>query len=143
VIEETGRLKASTDGVEEALAAAFGLKRTDFRCLRALLLGGPSTATNLAEVIGLTTGAMTTVVDRLEDAGLVERVHDRVDRRRILVGVTVSAEKQWNELWGPLSAESRQRLEHYSNAELAAIANFLRGGREDNERQIERLRTSE
>jgi DNA-binding MarR family transcriptional regulator len=86
---------------------------------------------------------MTTVVDRLEDAGLVERVHDRVDRRRILVGVTVSAEKQWNELWGPLSAESRQRLEHYSNAELAAIANFLRGGREDNERQIERLRTSE
>jgi hypothetical protein len=57
--------------------------------------------------------------------------------------VTVSAEKQWNELWGPLSAESRQRLEHYSNAELAAIANFLRGGREDNERQIERLRTSE
>jgi len=142
VVEETARLKASTDAFEDALAVAFDLNRTDFRCLRALILGGPSTASRLAEVIGLTTGAMTTVLDRLEAAGHVERTPDKVDRRQILVRATPAAEKRWNKLWDPIHAEGQRSLEQYSNDELAAIASFLRGGRELNERLIAQLRSA-
>ena len=140
VLEETAQRKASLDRAEEAMAMAFDLNRTDFRCLRALIQGGPSTASRLADEIGLTTGAMTTVLDRLEAAGHVVRTPDKVDRRRILVRATGAVENRWHRLWDPVVEEGHHRLEQYSDAELAAIANFLRDDRELNERLIAQVR---
>jgi DNA-binding MarR family transcriptional regulator len=83
---------------------------------------------------------MTTVLDRLEASGHVDRVHDKADRRRILVSATAASAKRWHQLWRPIAAEGQRNLEQYSADELAAILSFLRIGRESNERVINRLR---
>src|SRR5581483_2092499 len=82
--ETVGRdLATKTVLFHHHLAARLGLSVTDLKCLD-LLRGAevPLTARNLADLIGLTGGAITGVADRLEAAGLVERVRDPEDRRR-------------------------------------------------------------
>jgi DNA-binding MarR family transcriptional regulator len=66
-------------------AEAVGLNPSDLGCLCLLLLHGPSPAGGLAELTGLTTGAVTGVIDRLERAGLARRVVDPGDRRKVIV----------------------------------------------------------
>src|SRR5690348_10057768 len=62
-----------------------GVNPTDFGALCLLLLHGPAPAGRLAELTGLTTGAVTGVVDRLEAGGFVRRETDPADRRRVIV----------------------------------------------------------
>ena len=62
-----------------------GLNSTDFASLCLLLLHGPTPAGRLAELTGLTTGAVTGLVDRLEQTGLVRREVDPNDRRKVIV----------------------------------------------------------
>src|SRR5215471_9893912 len=66
-------------------AEAVGLNPSDLGCLCLLLLHGPSPAGRLAELTGLTTGAVTGVIDRLERAGFAKRVLDPSDRRKVIV----------------------------------------------------------
>lgn len=69
----------------QAVADRVGIHSTDNECLDFLLLNGPSTAGQLSALTGLTTGAVTAVIDRLEKAGFVRREHDQHDRRRVIV----------------------------------------------------------
>jgi DNA-binding MarR family transcriptional regulator len=62
-----------------------GLNSTDFASLCLLLLHGPTPAGRLAELTGLTTGAVTGLIDRLEQAGLVRREVDPGDRRKVII----------------------------------------------------------
>src|SRR5262252_10525603 len=66
-------------------AEAVGLNPSDLGCLCLLLLHGPIPAGRLAELTGLTTGAITGVIDRLERAGFASRVIDPSDRRKVIV----------------------------------------------------------
>jgi DNA-binding MarR family transcriptional regulator len=68
-----------------ATAEAIGLSATDFYTLNVLALSGPLTAGRLAQRTGLTTGATTRMIDRLESEGFVRRLPDRTDRRRVIV----------------------------------------------------------
>jgi DNA-binding MarR family transcriptional regulator len=69
----------------QAVAEKVGIHSTDNECLDFLLLHGPATAGQLARLTGLTTGAITAVLDRLEKAGFVQREQDKDDRRRVIV----------------------------------------------------------
>jgi DNA-binding MarR family transcriptional regulator len=69
----------------QALADRAGIPSTDNECLDFLMLKGPATAGQLAQLTGLTTGAITAVIDRLEKAGFVQREQDKKDRRRVIV----------------------------------------------------------
>jgi len=72
--------------VHSLLAAeALGLAPTDLMCMCLLQLHGPATPGWLAEMTGLSTGAVTGVVDRLERAGYAARAQDPQDRRRVIV----------------------------------------------------------
>src|SRR5215471_21266429 len=64
-------------------AEAVRLNPSDLGCLCLLLLHGPSPAGRLAELTGLTTGAITGVIDRLERAGFAQRALDPSDRRKV------------------------------------------------------------
>jgi DNA-binding MarR family transcriptional regulator len=66
-------------------AQALGLSGADFFGLNMVSLRGPITAGDLAQSTGLTSGAATRMIDRLETAGFVRRVHDTADRRRVLI----------------------------------------------------------
>ena len=76
--------RSSAQGVlfGQTVANRVGLSSSDMECLDFLILEGRVTAGRLAEVTGLTTGAITGVVDRLEEAGLVRRERDDHDRDR-------------------------------------------------------------
>ena len=66
-------------------AARVGIAVTDMQVIDLLDLTGPSTAGQLADLTGLTTGAITRILDRLEKAGLVRRERDPYDGRKVIV----------------------------------------------------------
>src|SRR5262245_65949795 len=74
----------------QTVAIRFGLSESDIETLEELIDIGASTAGKLSEVTGLTSGAVTRVIDRLEQAGYVRRVPDPTDRRRVIVEVVPS-----------------------------------------------------
>jgi hypothetical protein len=119
-----------------ALASRVGLSATEFECL-SLLREGPLPAGRLAELCGLTTGAVTGLVDRLEKAGYAERLSDRQDRRRVLVAhkKDLQFEKRATELYGPLGDAFSELAEKYSLADLEVILGYLH----DSNAMLERL----
>src|SRR5690242_13043694 len=85
---ELRALSAEIDRLDGLAADAYGLNRTDMRCLDVLGRTGPQTPTELAHALGFTTGGITTVIDRLEQAGYARRRPDPADRRRLIVEPT-------------------------------------------------------
>ncbi len=109
-----------------AVAGQVGLNITDHKCLDVLIHQGPLTAGQIAETTGLTTGAVTGVIDRLEKAGYVRREKDPTDRRRVVVQPVL--DKTGEDL-GPLFAHFLQRymplLESYQDEELRLVLRFV------------------
>ena len=116
-----------------------GLNRTDWRCLDILGTRGPMTAGQLAEAVRLTTGAITGVLDRLESAGLVRRIRDTNDRRRVIVEVTEEVARRGAPVYGPLIADAAKSHAVFSADELELIAKFIRIERELLARHTRRL----
>jgi DNA-binding MarR family transcriptional regulator len=85
---------------------------------------GALPAGRLGQAVGLTSGALTIAVDRLERAGYVERRHDPADRRRVLVALAPAAERVVA-LFAELRAPTERALGAYSEAELALLDTFL------------------
>src|ERR1700722_20308104 len=79
------RLSTATIMFHSAVADRMGLSVTDAKCRSILVQLGPMTAGVIAQRLGLTTGAVTGVIDRLVAAKLVRRVGDPADRRRVVV----------------------------------------------------------
>jgi DNA-binding MarR family transcriptional regulator len=108
------------------IAAKVGLNVTDTRCLE--ILGGassPMIAGVLKEATGLTTGAVTGILDRLEEAGFVERVRDSEDRRRIFVKRLPSAGAKLAGLYEGLGTAMGQLASRYTVNDLQLIEGFL------------------
>jgi DNA-binding MarR family transcriptional regulator len=139
LIDEVRRSQSATDRFDQAVADALGLNRTDFRCLDVLQREGPLTAGRLADATGLTTGAMTTALDRLERAGYARRVRDATDRRRILVELTPQAGRQAGQFYVEHIAQAERLYHRYSADELELLLRFVRDGREFNEQHAVRL----
>ncbi|WP_206067086.1 MarR family winged helix-turn-helix transcriptional regulator [Nonomuraea composti] len=133
-------LQDATDVLDERAARRLAINRTDLRCLSRLSTRGPLTASELATAAGLTGGAMTTVIDRLERAGLAERRRDTADRRRVLVHLTERAERMSAEIWGPVLADAQVELGKFSSEELAVIERFLATALRNQQDHAERLR---
>ena len=117
-----------TDEMDEVAAHVMGINRTDGRCIDVLDEHGRMTAGDLASRTGLTSGAITGVVDRLERAGFVRRVRDDADRRRVFVELTPKARQAAERLYSPLAEKSASFLEGLSDAELETVIRFLRAG---------------
>ncbi len=112
--------------MSHAVATEIGLNATDFECFDALrLTDRPVTAGELAQVTGLTTGAITGIVDRLEKAGFVERSPDKTDRRRIYVRPLMTMCQRIRELYGPLSNSFQELTKKYTEEELRLIHDFI------------------
>ncbi|MFI7070017.1 MarR family winged helix-turn-helix transcriptional regulator [Micromonospora sediminicola] len=120
--------RLQTDLLDDAAFHKIGINRTDGRCLDALS-EGPMPASILAQACGISPNALTTVVDRLAERGLVERVKDPADRRRVLVRLTPLADHVSQQLYGPVVAWSLRNFEKYSTEELALIEGFIDAGR--------------
>ncbi len=132
--------EAANDAFDEVAREKLGINRTDLRCLNIVDNHGPMTAGRLAELSGLTTAAVTSVLDRLERAGYARRMRDQEDRRQVMVEVTPLLAERATPIWGPLGEEARSALVRMPAEELQALIDFYRLGIELNERHIERVR---
>lgn len=135
------RASGNQDSAFENLAAdRLGINRTDLHCLNAIENAGGLTAGELAAEVGLTSGAVTGVIDRLEQAGFARRVPDPADRRRVKVEVTPAFYARAEQIWGPLAAEWETSLaSHFTAAELTRLTEFLRLTNEVGKRHLDRL----
>jgi DNA-binding MarR family transcriptional regulator len=122
---EVRRSQNRTDEYDEAVAHAVGVNRTDMRCLDILAQEGGATAGRLATLMGLTTGAITTVVDRLEAAGFARRERDETDRRRVRVALTEKAHSELMPFYAPLQEMSEQLFSGYTEEQLELLLGFL------------------
>jgi DNA-binding MarR family transcriptional regulator len=130
----------ATDQMDDAAARGMGVNRTDARCLDIVEQFGPVTAGRLAEGAGLTTGAVTAVIDRLVAKGYLRRVPDPDDRRRVMVEITEQLEERAGRYYGPLAELAFPFLSRYSVAELELIADFLRASTEIVEKRAREVR---
>jgi DNA-binding MarR family transcriptional regulator len=133
--EITGYFGAASD-YDERVAKKFKLSRTDMRCLDLLAHHGPMTAGQLADETGLSTGAVTFLLDRLEAAGMVKRRRDTDDRRRVWVELVPAAQKRLQHAQAPIVEEMKQVTQRFKAEELAIVRDFMREAKEVFERQI-------
>ena len=134
-------LGVANDIADQAVADYLGINRTDARCLDIIERLGGVTAGRLARESGLSTGAVTTVLDRLERAGLARRTSDPGDRRRVLVEMTPAAREANEELYRPLVEAATEQLLRYSEAELVLLREYHRASRALTEAHAERVRS--
>jgi DNA-binding MarR family transcriptional regulator len=118
---------ASGHGVlySQTVAERVGINSTDLECLDFVVMRGPLTAGELAEATGLTTGAITGVIDRLERAGFAQRDRDKADRRKVLVRALPAAERKISPLFQPMQRAAMSALAGYKDEELAFLLTFL------------------
>ena len=129
------------DAFDDAASRLLGINRTDQRCMDIIDLNGSITAGQLASEAGLSTGAVTTVLDRMERAGLVRRVRDTQDRRRVLVELTDDARRRAWEIWGPIATEADGYYAGYSEEQLSFLLDFLQRAQEFLARHRARVET--
>jgi DNA-binding MarR family transcriptional regulator len=123
------RFSIEVDRFVEVFAGRHGLHRTDLNAV-AHIAGAagrqqPFTPGELARLLSLSPSATTAVLDRLERAGHVERVHDAADRRRVLVRMRPAAQDVATAFFVPLGRRMRERMAGYDTAELELVAGFL------------------
>jgi DNA-binding MarR family transcriptional regulator len=125
-LDETLR-KVSAQSVllNDTVAKLVGANPTDLECLDLLGLGGPTTAGKLAAHTGLTTGATTAVIDRLERAGFARRLRSTEDRRSVLVEALPDRLRQIESLYQPLAVSVARLNEDYGDRQLAVIVDYL------------------
>jgi DNA-binding MarR family transcriptional regulator len=124
--------KSSALGVifGQTVASRVGISSSDLECLDFLNIEGRVTAGRLAELTGLTTGAITGVVDRLEKAGLVRRERDEEDRRKVFIAIVPENVARVGRFYEHLQRGMLELWETYSDAELKLMLRFMTQGYE-------------
>jgi len=113
--------------MHEAMARSAGLTGADRKYLSIILRQGPLTAGELSNLTGLTTGAVTAMIDRLESRKLVSRKPDKADRRKVLIHADKA---RAGKLFGQFNQQLKTRIERliatYSQEEIQLIAGYFK-----------------
>jgi DNA-binding MarR family transcriptional regulator len=123
-------LAIDIDAVGQASAALIGVNQTDLICLNALFRDGAMSAGALANAIGLTSGATTTAIDRLERAGYAHRRSDPTDRRRVLIEASEEGARQAFAIFDGLLEAVASRADAYSEEQLDLLLQLIAAFRE-------------
>jgi DNA-binding MarR family transcriptional regulator len=132
----------------KAIAERAGINATDFECLDVLDWTGPISAGELARRAGITSGAATGVIDRLERGGWVRRTADPADRRRVIVelvppdtdGPNAERYAEMAGLFSSLQRDIEAIVVELTDDQLEAIVEYLRAANAAVERSIDRFR---
>jgi DNA-binding MarR family transcriptional regulator len=112
--------------MHEAIARRAGLSGTDHKYLGIIVDRGRMSAGELANASGLTTGAVTGLIDRLEREGLVKRELDKQDRRKIhIVPVEANVKKRIHPLFKRLQQKTNALVESFSEKEIAILERYF------------------
>jgi DNA-binding MarR family transcriptional regulator len=139
--DELRQLSTATILFHQAIADRLGMNVTDHKCADILLRGGPITAGELARRTGLTTGAITGVIDRLERAGFVRRAKDSGDRRRVIIEpLPQRIHREIGPLFDSMARAMAELCGRYSTEELAVIRDFAARSQKGAYEEIRKLR---
>ena len=129
---ETAIREASGLGVvfSSVVADSLGISGKDLECLDMIVLKGRVTAGELAGATGLTTGAVTGLIDRLEKAGLARRERDHRDRRKVFVRPLPCVETDIMPLYASLQTRMRKLMLELSDQEIERLLAFLSASRD-------------
>jgi DNA-binding MarR family transcriptional regulator len=111
--------------LNRSVAARVGLNPTDVEALGVLSVLGVTTPTQLAGMLGMGTGAVTQVIDRLEDAGYARRVREARDRRSVRIEVVPEKARQVGAFYSTLRRAAAELTDRYDNRDLALIVDYL------------------
>jgi DNA-binding MarR family transcriptional regulator len=111
----------------QALADMVDIHITDHRCMYFLHRYGAMPAGRLSELTGLTTAAVTGIIDRLEGAGYARRTNDPKDRRRTIVEPVRNKklERKLETIFTPLHEKMHKLLSSYSDSQLAFLLDVM------------------
>jgi len=108
-----------------AMSEQLSLNVTDMECLRLLFLKGIATPSELARHTGLTSGATTAMLDRLEKAGLIERQPNPDDRRGTLIAPAKSGAEKVASGFESARRAQDELVSSYSESELEIISDVF------------------
>jgi DNA-binding MarR family transcriptional regulator len=144
IIQKRREMSTETIMFHQNVADALGLHITDHKCLDLIRQYGAMPAGRLAELTGLTTGAITGIIDRLEKAGYVRRANDVKDRRRTIVEPTQNRkwERKIEAIFIPFHERMHKLLSSYSDSELTFLLDVLTKTIELTREESKKLRTN-
>lgn len=127
-LRELGReMGVHTIMFHQAVAERLGLNITDHKCLDYILREeGGATAGELAQATGLTSGAITGVIDRLERAGFAKRHPDPKDRRKVIVVPVPDRLPEIGKLFESLGRNMGRMMSSYSPREAELLVAFMK-----------------
>jgi DNA-binding MarR family transcriptional regulator len=140
IVEKFREMSTETIMFHKAVADVLGLHITDHKCLDLIHRFGAMPAGRLGELTGLTTGAVTGIIDRLEEAGYARRTNDPKDRRRTIIEPIKNSklERKIEMIFMPLHERMHKLLSSYSDRELAflldAMTEFIEQTREESKK---------
>jgi len=123
---ENAMRKASAQGTmfAKTVADRAGISSSDMDCMDFLNVEGRMTAGRLAELTGLTTGAITGVIDRLEKAGFVRRERDESDRRKVFIAPVPERMMEIGRFYTLMQRAMEKQSEGYSDSELKVLLRY-------------------
>jgi DNA-binding MarR family transcriptional regulator len=142
IIDKRRQMSTETIMFHQAVADTLGLHITDLKFLDLIRYYGAMPAGRLGELTGLTTGAVTGTIDRLEKAGYVRRANDPKDRRRTIIEPTRNKklEGKLEAIFSPLHEKMRSRLSSYSDSELSFLLDVLTETLDQSHQELMKLR---
>jgi len=124
-LENAMRIASSQGAMfAKAVADRAGISSSDMDCIDFVNVEGRMTAGRLAELTGLTTGAITGVVDRLEKAGFVRRERDESDRRKVFIVPVLEKMMQMGRPYELVKRAMAKQCEAYTDAELKFLIRY-------------------
>jgi DNA-binding MarR family transcriptional regulator len=125
-----------------AAAARSEMTITDMQVIDLLESTGPTTAGQLAELTGLTTGAITGMINRLEEAGLVRRERDPNDGRKVIVQLVPGKDEMHKvrQIFAAIGTAWDEMTARYDDAQVAFLLEFLKSSNALARQEIARLR---
>jgi DNA-binding MarR family transcriptional regulator len=137
--EMPGYISASVR-YQMAIADQLDMPLADIHAIGALREFEPIGAKRLAELMGMTSGAVTRLVDRLEQSGYVRRSPDPTDRRRVVLRVVGERVAEIERFYAPMGLRWQRQMAQYTDDQLRFLVGFLRHGSESAQEETVRLR---
>jgi DNA-binding MarR family transcriptional regulator len=135
------KMSTQTVFLHQAIAQSVGLNATDTKCIDLILRGPDSSVTAgwLSDMTGLTTGAITHILDRLEKRQFIERVRDTRDRRKVFVRVRPESLEPLIPKYEAIGKAYMTLVEQYGDKELRLICDYLEKTSEVSERELAKI----
>ncbi|MDB4866957.1 MAG: hypothetical protein JWR03_1290 [Cohnella sp.] len=126
---------------QQAAAAKLDLGITDLKAISTLVQEGPMTAGQLAQRLNLTTGAVTNVINRLEQRNFAQRTPDAEDRRKVIISVNQKKLATSDNVYRSMGQAFEKLLETYTTQELEFLVQYLQATIEMTKLEIAKLRS--